>query len=387
MPNLRPMSDDQRDVQLDLFSVGTPPSVANIAQAFEPARLTQARVLREWSKAELAEVLPVTAAAIGQYEAGVVKPRAEMLPALAKALRVPVEFFAAGRPLGRLDATNAHFRSLRSTRVKDRARAAAYVEQVWELTHALEKRVRLPDVALPALPEGSTPVEAAALLREAWGIRRGPVAHLAALMEDHGIVVCLISMTDEAFGRVSAFSTDSFDRPIVVVTPERLRSVYRYRFTCAHELGHLMLHPTPIPGDRQQEREADQFAAEFLTPSVEVEPLLPSTMRLASLDGISRTWGVSVESLIYRMGELGRVSDVSIRRAHQRLAGMAELRTEEPLVAFPGEVPSLLREAVEVLEQNGFSRAQLADELRWTTKRLAWILGEDDPRPVLRPVR
>lgn len=335
----------------------------------------------------LAEALPVTAAAVGQYEAGVVKPRAELLPTLAKELQVPVEFFAAGRPLGRLDSTNAHFRSLRSTRVKDRARAGAYVEQVWELTHALEKRVRLPDVSLPAVPDGTTPAEAAVLLRQAWGVRRGPVAHLAALMEDHGIVVCLISMTDEAFGRVSAFSTDSFNRPIVVITPERLRSVYRYRFTCAHELGHLLLHSTPIPGDRQQEREADQFAAEFLTPSAEVEPLLPSTMRLGNLDSISRTWGVSVESLIYRMGELGRVSDVSIRRAHQRLAGMADLRTDEPLVAFPGEVPTLLRDAVELLEQNGFTRAQLADELRWTARHLAWILGEDDPRPVLRSVR
>lgn len=380
------MSDDQDDVQLDLFSVGIPPTLTKIAQAFEPARLTQARVLREWTKAELAEALPVTAAAVGQYEGGVVKPRAELLPTLAKELQVPVEFFAAGRPLGRLDSTNAHFRSLRSTRVKDRARAGAYVEQVWELTHALEKRVRLPDVSLPAVPDGTTPAEAAVLLREAWGVRRGPVAHLAALMEDHGIVVCLISMTDEAFGRVSAFSTDSFDRPIVVITPERLRSVYRYRFTCAHELGHLLLHSTPIPGDRQQEREADQFAAEFLTPSAEVEPLLPSTMRLANLDSISRTWGVSVESLIYRMGELGRVSDVSIRRAHQRLASMADLRTGEPLVAFPGEVPTLLRDAVELLEQNGFSRAQLADELRWTARHLAWILGEDDPRPVLRSV-
>jgi Zn-dependent peptidase ImmA (M78 family) len=46
-----------------------------------------------------------------------------------------------------------------------------------------------------------------------------------------------------------------------------VRSVYEYRFTCAHELGHLLMHPSPLPGDRQQEREADQFAAEFLTPA------------------------------------------------------------------------------------------------------------------------
>ena len=93
--------------------------------------------------------------------AGATKPRPELLSTLAKKLHVPVEFFAAGRPLGRLDAANAHFRSLRSTRAKDRAKAAAHAEQVWELTYALEKQVRFPDVDLPELPQGATPVEAA----------------------------------------------------------------------------------------------------------------------------------------------------------------------------------------------------------------------------------
>lgn len=59
------------------------------------------------------------------------------------------------------------------------------------------------------------------------------------------------------------------------------------------------------------------------------------------------------------------------------------LEPDEPLVAFPGEVLTLLRDAVELLEQTGYSRAQLADELRWTTRHLTWILGEEDPRPTL----
>jgi len=53
--------------------------------------------------------------------------------------------------------------------------------------------------------------------------------------------------------------------------------------------------PTPLPGDRQQEREADEFAAEFLTPKAEIEPLLPRTMRIATLEKLSGEWGVSVE--------------------------------------------------------------------------------------------
>lgn len=379
------MSDD--DLELTLFQNFSPPGLSDVVRLFEPARLTQARVLAWLTKGELADEIGVSPAAIGQYESGITKPRPDLLPTLAKTLQVPVEFFTTGRPLGRLDAANAHFRSLRSTRAKDRAKAAAHSEQVWELTYALEKQVRFPAVDLPAIAEGTPPAHAAHMLREAWQIGRGPVPHLAATMEARGVVVCLIPLTNEAVTRVKAYSTDALGRPIVVVTPERFKSVYEYRFTCAHELGHLLMHPNPLPGDRQQEREADQFAAEFLTPKAEIEPLLPKTVRMASLEALSKTWGISVESLVYRMGELRLISDISVRRAHQRLANTAEFRRDEPLSAYPGEVPTLLQEAIALAARHGYDRTSLARELCWTSTHLTEVLGEVDTRPTLRLVR
>jgi Zn-dependent peptidase ImmA (M78 family)/transcriptional regulator with XRE-family HTH domain len=380
------MSDDIQG-EFELLPHGSRSSHRGIARAFEPARLTQARVLAELTKAELADAIHVSAAAVGQYEAGVAAPRPELLPVLARELKVPVEFFAAGRPLGRLDAANAHFRSLRSTRAKDRAKAATHAEQVWELAHALEKRIRFPEVRLPEVPGGTLPAEAAQILRQAWSVSPGPLAHLVATIEAHGIIVTLIPLTNEAITRVSAYSTDALGRPMMIVTPERTASIYRYRFTCAHELGHLLLHPTPLPGDRQQEREADEFAAELLTPRAQIEPLLPRTIRMAALENLSTSWGVSVESLIRRMGELRVVSDVSVRRAYQRLHVMAEFRRDEPIATYRGEVPSLLLEALGLAEQHGLSRGELASELCWSTTHLREVLGETDPRPELHIVR
>jgi Zn-dependent peptidase ImmA (M78 family)/DNA-binding XRE family transcriptional regulator len=380
------MADDVQG-EFELLPHGSHRSYHDIARAFEPARLTQARVLAELTKAELADAIHVSAASVGQYEAGVTVPRPELLPVLARELKVPVEFFAAGRPLGRLDAANAHFRSLRSTRAKDRAKAATHAEQVWELTHALEKRIRLPEVKLPEVPAGTLPADAAQILRQDWGVSAGPLAHLVATIEAHGIIVTLIPLTNEAITRVSAYSTDALGRPMMIVTPERAASIYRYRFTCAHELGHLLLHPNPLPGDRQQEREADEFAAELLTPRAQVEPLLPRTIRVAALENLSNSWGVSIESLIRRMGELRVVSDVSVRRAHQRLHGMAEFRREEPIATYRGEVPSLLLEALGLAEQHGLTRGKLASELCWSTRHLSDVLGEGDSRPELHIVR
>ena len=52
---------------------------------FEPARLTQARVRRGVSKTDLAAEVGVSAAAIGQYEAGVNSPRPDVLDRLGAA--------------------------------------------------------------------------------------------------------------------------------------------------------------------------------------------------------------------------------------------------------------------------------------------------------------
>lgn len=87
------------------------------------------------------------------------------------------------------------------------------------------------------------------------------------------------------------------------------------------------------------------------------------------------------------MGELRLISDVSIRRAHQRLANLAEFRREEPLATYPGEVPTLLSEALALAAQHGFDRTDLARELCWTVGHVAEVLGETDVRPKLRVVR
>src|SRR5699024_1308878 len=114
-----------------------------------PARLRQARVLSQLTKSDVAKLVGVSAAMIGQYEAGIAKPKPDVLVSLARAVFVEPAFFAAGRPLYPIDTGAAHFRSLRSVRASDRDKALATAEQVWELAHALETAVHFPAVNLP----------------------------------------------------------------------------------------------------------------------------------------------------------------------------------------------------------------------------------------------
>lgn len=373
-------------------------SVGNhdIAKTFDGDRLRQARQLALRTKQSLAEPLGVSAAAIGQYESGATQPRAELIPLLARELDVPREFFAAGRPLARLETADAFFRSLRSTTARQRAKAVSYTEQLWELVHAVEKHVRLPSVNLPGFLGGeiesgafpSDPIAAARKLRKAWGLGTEPIAHLVRTIENQGIITVLVPFAENEVARIDAFSTLSLSRPIIVLSPDRANNVYRHRFTAAHELGHLVMHGELAGGDPVLEREADRFAAEFLTPGLVIQELLPRRIDFRKLNQLSEQWGVSIKSLVYRSREVGLLSDATARRAYIRLSQLSEqgVIATQPVYQFPGEVPSLLRRAVELAETNGVTIASLAQELAWKPAQVRRMLGDPDERPALRLV-
>jgi Zn-dependent peptidase ImmA (M78 family)/transcriptional regulator with XRE-family HTH domain len=387
-----------KDQQLSLIgdTAGRTPPPGAIARDFDPARLTQARYLASLTKKEVADAINVTAAAVGQYEAGM-RPRPDLIPALAETLNVPPAFFLPGRPHARLDASMAHFRSLRSTRAFQRAKAVAFTEQVWELTYAIEKWVRLPFVDVPGFSGGESapladvphdPKSAARYVRQMWGLGPGPVRHLVRTMETHGIVTAMVPFDDEDVARVDAFSTSRLPRPAIVLTPDRAKDVYRHRFTAAHELGHLLLHGETAPGDYQQEREADAFAAEFLTPEESISAELPPRVDFTAFIELQRTWGVSVKSILYRCRELGHISDSAASRGYQRLNFLQTNGTlrNEPTTSFPGEMPSLLSNAFDLAADNGLTLPALADELAWHTSRVRTLLSRNDKRPTLRVV-
>ncbi|GAA3707438.1 XRE family transcriptional regulator [Microlunatus aurantiacus] len=369
------------DFQRSLFSESEE-AAADVVTLFEPARLTQARVLAGMTKKELAAAVGVSPTAVSQYESGLTHPRPRLLLDLARVLGHDVRFFAGGRPLARVDTGDAHFRSLRSLRAADRDRALATAEQVWELVCALERHVHLPEVNLPSDVSDATPRAAAQAVRKHWRLPRGPVKHLVATMELNGVVVVL-SHEDSGIDRVDAFSTVIADRPIVISTPRRSNDVYRHRFTCAHELGHLVLHQGQPAENIAAERQADEFAAEFLTPEGAMRSLLPSRMDLAALSRLAQTWGVSPDSLIRRMSELRMVSDVTIRRAYVRLNAVRELAGTSPIHRYEGEVPTMLRRAIALTQRVGVGPRELAAELRWQPDRIHDLIGGGDTRPKL----
>lgn len=308
-------------------------------------------------------------------------------PTVGELFDLPTAFFVAGRPYARLERWMAHFRRPRRTPARERDRALAFTEQIWELSHALERHVELPTVDLPGFSAGENdravapvdPVKAARELRRLWGISTGPIPHMVGVLEQHGIVVTLTPFAGAQTATVDAYSTSHLPRPVVVLTPDRAEDVYRHRFTAAHELGHLLLHRGPQHGNTEQELEADQFAAEFLTPGPEIRPRLSQRMDWPALGGLSAEWGVSVTSLIYRCREVGVVSEAACRRTFQRRnrpMGLGHVRPQSE-ADYHGEVPTMLSSAVVSAEQRGISIDTLAGELCIRPERVRTLVGSN----------
>ena len=364
---------------------------ASVAAAFDGARLTQARRLAGWTKKELATKINVTPAAVGQYEAGAIRPRPEQVRRLAEALGMPSAFFTAGRPRAGLDTAAVHFRSLRSAPARERERSVSFTELLWELVYELESYIRLPAVDLPGWDGGETipdlpsdPQQAARALRTRWGLGDGPISHLVRLLESRGIVVTALPFPSADSRKLDGFSTTRLPtRPVVVLNDER-DDVYRHRFSCAHELGHLLLHGEAHPGDVQHERQADAFAAEFLTPAARLTGSLPTRVDFTVLGRLQQTWGVSLDSLLVRCRELGLHTEAVSSRGWKRLRTLRGqgLLPHTPVQGFPGEVPVLLQRAFEMAERKGITVQRLADELRWPADLVLKLLAQD-PRPDL----
>jgi Zn-dependent peptidase ImmA (M78 family)/DNA-binding XRE family transcriptional regulator len=334
---------------------------------FDGQRLAQARQFSGLLKRDLAERVRITPAAIGQFENGMSKPSIATLGKLALALGVPVGFFAANRPRAEIREDQVHFRSLRSTSRRNRARARVQVELLSEILGLLERRVRLPAVDLPALQPDLSPEDAAMEVRAAWELGDGPIANVVGLLERKGVIVSrLPAATDE----VDAFSCRIGERPFIVLATNK-DAADRARFDAAHELAHLLLHEDAQPGDVEVERAAHRFAAEFLAPAASIRRELPNRLDWPKFAELKVRWGVSIAMLLRRARDLAFISDAAYRRAMMEMSRRG-WRNVEPIDLGSPEQPELLGRAVGLLAANrGFTLQDLAGELALHPENLA----------------
>ena len=300
------------------------------------ANVARLRLDRQLTQEQLAGRAGISRMALGKIERGAVIPRARTLESLAEALAVPIgELVTSVRPL-------------RSVRFRARARVHAREQILAEVSKWLDAYTGL-EADLNERPafrfdfpstRHQRPAVTARAARQAAGLEpEQPVRDICRLLEDNGVKLLLLETTRDSFFGLSVGARDG--GPAVVVNTWDRISVERWIFTAAHELGHLLLHPSEYRREETEmrsepEREADAFAGEFLMPEAAFSVEWNATgghSLLVRILKVKRIFRVSYMTVLHRLVHTGReTSDVwrAFQRQHRECFGKRLRRIEEP---------------------------------------------------------
>ena len=302
------------------------------------ANLARLRLDRDMTQEALAKIAGVSRVTVGKVERGTSLPRAATLRALAEALGVRVaELVAVVRPL---DKVRFRPRTTVYSRAQILAEVSDWLAGYEEIEACLDKHRPFRFGASWNPASARSPTEAAKRARQAVGLDpREPIRDICGLLEDNGVKVLLLDKPRASFSGLSVGSGDC--GPAVVVNTWRRISVERWIFTAAHELGHLLLHPSDYERDvstisHDAEREADAFASEFLMPekafgpewwATRGQPLIVRVLK------VKRMFKVSYKTVLFRLVASDRATLAvwpAFHHQHEERFGKALREADKP---------------------------------------------------------
>ncbi|WP_169743714.1 XRE family transcriptional regulator [Paraburkholderia kururiensis] len=273
-----------------------------------PQMVTLARELRELTQEQLADRVGVGQAKIAKVEGGLQSDVAdEIAERLASALEMPLEFLQQSGDLVGVGSSAYFYRKKADLSARDRKRIHALINllrlNLGKMLNSIEIEARRPLPQLDVEDYGGSPERVAQAIRQLWNLPDGPIVNLTTLIESAGVVIIPVDFGTQSMDGTSIRLADM--PPLIFINIDLPGD--RWRFTLAHELGHLIMHDVP---HEQMEDEADAFAAELLMPTGELRPIFKrlTTIRLEDLAKLKPFWRTSMAALLKRAGDLGFLS-------------------------------------------------------------------------------
>ncbi len=352
---------------------------------FNSGLLTLARESREALQSDLSHATNIPQTLISRFEAGIAQPNDEQIAGIADALQYPVSlFFQEDRIFGFNASVFFHRK-----RADMPAKALRRIHAVLNLTRMRIDRMMLaasisPQMELTrmSVEEFGTPENIARHIRALLHLPMGPVNNLTAAVEDVGIIIATHKFGSARTDAVSEWVPSH--QPLILMNVDDSIGGDRYRWTLAHELGHLIMHT--FPSERMEE-EANRFASEFLMPASEIRHQLRN-VRLPNLAVLKGIWKVSMGALLERAKQLGTINSTQYRYMRVKFGGL-HYNTREPAeLDIPLEKPTLLNELVNAhVKELQFEVEDLARLLNLLPEECASLYAPNYSRSGMRLVR
>lgn len=313
-----------------------------MSRQLNPEMLTVARESRGRTQQEVAHASGITQGLISKAEHGILPLSDEDVARIASFLDYPEQlFFETGRIRETGSACLYHRkRKTLPAKVLKKLDARMFMRNVnvARLLDGLDIESDREFHTLDPDEYGGSPTDVARALRATWRIPDGPIPNLTTLIESAGGIVI-----KEDFGHHKLFGMSCWTsrrRPLFFLNAAMATADLRW--TMAHELGHLTMHHVAPSGD--PERQADEFAGEFLAPRALFKP----DCRNLTFDKLGRLkayWRISMKAIIKRAESIDAIDRAASVRLYKQHSARG-YNTAEPYL-LSDEPPTLLRQAID----------------------------------------
>jgi len=326
------------------------------------SRIEQARKLAGFTQKHLASIVGVHQSAIAQYEKEICAPSDDTIKDIAVATGFQSSFFLQEQsitfPKGSLS-----YRALRSVPVKEEDNAYQYAKLLYEHVNQMARVISLPTINIPILKE--KPTKAAQLTRVALGLSpETPINNLINSLETNGVVILSLPTMLQKMDAFSTWVDLRGKRPLIVTSLGKPGD--RLRFSIAHELGHLVMHYPPKNSVKAMEKEANDFASEFLMPAETMITEFVKPVSLFSVAKLKPKWGVSMQALIYTARNLKIITERQATYLFTQMSVHGWRKNEPSNLDIKIESPQLVRTMMEKLYDNP---ENYAIDMHLSTKR------------------
>lgn len=345
-----------------------------------PERIREAREGAGLTAEAFSELLDVSRQAVGQYETGKISPSADVMSKIIAVTEQPPLFFTGDRKRKSESYGTPFWRGLKRMNVPDRLRISRRLEWAHDIVLFIEDYLVLPETKLPDFDwdwerDDEDAIEKIAeLVRDQWGLGRGPIFHLSQVLEANGFILIKEPVECEDMDAVSRWQDG---RPYILCSAEK-DLLPRYNYDLAHELGHMVLHSgVEVTSETltKIERQANRFAGAFLLPRETFAREVVATSVDYFLQ-LKQRWRVSVAAMVLRCRDLEILNKNQVSYLYRQM-NARKIRKVEPLDnAFKTEAPSLMFSALDLLIEKGVcTKAAITDGIPLKLEHIESLAG------------
>lgn len=323
--------------------------------------ITLGRELRGLSQTELSDKIKgLNQGNLSKIEKGLLSASNENIEKIAAFLNLPVSFFTRGDVI--IKERELLYRKKLSLSKKPTMQLEARLELIKISLADFLDSIDISDYNIPSIEVRGrvTPEHAAKQVRMDLRLEKGPIKNLINILERNGIIIYEIHDAPGKFDGTFVVTRNGIK--VIIVNAESPTD--RKRFTIAHELGHIVMHYDFISFDKDMkdiEKEANEFASEFLMPESEIIGDL-QRVTYSKLSDLKRYWKVSKSSILYRAKKLKTIDESRYRNLMIEMSRQGERMEERDIL--PSEHGTITHRLIDLhFEDLGYSKEEILQML------------------------